>query len=41
MLRYMVYEDCTTVDEAKAQYQKEIDDGTFYEKNEFQPPAVW
>lgn len=41
MLRYIVYGDCKTVEEARAQYQKEIDDGTFYEKNEFQPPVSW
>ena len=41
MLRYMVYGDCKTVEEAREQYQKEIDDGTFYEKNDFQPPVYW
>ena len=41
MLRYMVYGDCTTVEKAREQYQKEIDDGTFYEKNDFQPPQIW
>jgi LCP family protein required for cell wall assembly len=41
MLRYMVYGDCKTVEEAREQYQKEINDGTFYEKNDFQPPVMY
>ena len=40
-LRYMVYGECKTSDEAKEQYQKEIEDGTFYVKNDFQPPTYW
>ena len=40
-LRYIIYGDCKNVEEAKAQYQQEIDYGTFYEKNEFLPPVNW
>ena len=40
-LRYIAYGDCKDADEAVAQYQQEIDDGTFYEKNNFEPPAYW
>ncbi|MBQ8966584.1 LCP family protein [Ruminococcus sp.] len=40
-LRYIIYGDCKNVDEAIEQYQQEIDDGTFYEKNEFDPPVIW
>ncbi|MBO5557269.1 LCP family protein [Ruminococcus sp.] len=40
-LRYIIYGECANVDEAITQYQQEIDDGTFYEKNDFQPPVNW
>lgn len=40
-IRYIVYEDCTNIDEAIKQYNKEINDGTFYEKNDFIPPVYW
>ena len=40
-LRYIIYGDCKNVDEAVEKYRKEIDDGTFYENNDFEPPVIW
>lgn len=40
-LRYIVYGDCSNIEEAIEQYRKEINDGTFYEKNDFTPPVYW
>lgn len=40
-LRYIVYGDCSNIDEAIEQYQQEINDGTFYEKNNFEQPVYW
>lgn len=36
-MKYMIYGDCKNVDEAMKQYEKEIADGTFYEKNNIDP----
>ncbi len=36
-MKYMIYGDCTNIDEAIAQYKSEIADGTFYEKNNVEP----
>ena len=40
-MRYIIYGDCKNVEEAMEQYQEEINDGTFYEKNNFEPPVTW
>lgn len=36
-MKYMIYGDCTNIEEAAAQYESEIADGTFYEKNNIEP----
>lgn len=36
-MKYMIYGDCKNVDEAIKQYESEIADGTFYEKNNIDP----
>lgn len=36
-MKYMIYGDCKNVEEATKQYESEIADGTFYEKNNIEP----
>lgn len=41
IMNYVIYGDCKTSEEAAQQYESEIADGTFYEKNDIEPPVYW
>ena len=41
IMNYVIYGDCKTSEEAAQQYESELADGTFYEKNGIEPPNYW